>query len=129
MCWAHPHPEPVRPAALALNLTVGGNFLILRLFPLTQQKFPCHAAVDEIPREDLVVRPLPCRVKTDIQAALLETFKPQAVVEILAPGIKHTALFIGFPYRFSHTAVSSGKDALQDAHIRLVPVVFDALLV
>ena len=54
------------------------------------------AVVQNIPGKDLVFFPTPCIIKINGNAAVPESFHPQLILVIFAPGIEHTTLFVGF---------------------------------
>ena len=73
--------KPCRAAGLTFFLTILRDFLPLCLLPLPFQECLCDTAINEIPWQDLVQRPLSVGIEIRAQPAFLQRLQPSLIVD------------------------------------------------
>ena len=116
-------------AALTFLTAVFRSFSSQSLLPFLFQESLSHAAVDKVPGKYFVQRTFPMGVKVGGQPAFRHGCQPSFIVVVLSPGVLKAAFFVDLPDYLTKPSVPSGQHTFHDAGIRLMPVVFDALLV
>ena len=107
--------QSVRAAPRALLAAVRRGFRGIRPLALAQEEFLRHAAIDDIPRQNLVKPPFAVRVERGVNPRSAEYIHPLVVIEILVPRVKTEAFATSQFERVAQPSVSARQNRLDQA--------------
>ena len=118
----------VGTARRAMLAAVGGSDLTVCLFALAQKELLAHAAINNVPRQNLILAKLAVGIKGRINARALKYAEPLIIVEILIPSVKRKTFLASKLKGIGKAAVSAREDCLNARDLCIVMHVSDVLV-
>ena len=97
--------------------------ILICTLTLAPQVSTGNAAINDIPRQDLILAEYAVSVKSGVNTCTVEDIHPTVVIKVLIPRVEHNALFAGKRQRGRNTAITTRKDCLYARHARIVIVI------